>query len=220
MTTGARPDPARGLRMEAWHFAWRGWILAGMLAALAWARWRSPAPLAPAWLALLAAGLAWRAWAGFHIAEHSNGRAWAGPALAAAGPYRISRHPLYFANLLSAAGVLLFAHCLPGWAEALVLALVAIHHEALARSEEAFLLGAAGKGYLGYMQVTPRWPGFPAAGSAIPPRGGAETFVAGSFVAGTVGPAGAWRTTLARQGWNLAKGGACAAVIWLAAACR
>jgi protein-S-isoprenylcysteine O-methyltransferase Ste14 len=203
--------------MQAWHFAWRGWILAALLAALAYARWRSAAPLAPPWLALLAAGLAWRAWAGFHIAEHSNGETWAGPAFAAAGPYRISRHPLYFANLLCAAGLVLFAHCLPGWAAALALALAAAHHEALARSEEAFLLGSAGKAYLGYMQVTPRWPGFPGARPGRRPGAGIpERAMAGDAVPA----AGAWRNTHSRQGWNLAKGGACAALIWLAAAFR
>jgi hypothetical protein len=169
--------------------------------------------LAPAWLALLGAGLAWRAWAGFHIAEHSNGRAWDGPVLAAAGPYRISRHPLYFANLLCAAGLVLFAHCLPWWANALVLALAFGHHEALARSEEAFLLGAAGDGYLGYMQVTPRWPGFPAGTRADRRQG---------IPVGAVPEArdGGWRAALSRQGWNLAKGGASAALLWIAAALR
>jgi protein-S-isoprenylcysteine O-methyltransferase Ste14 len=191
--------------LRAWHFAWRGWILAALLAALAFARWRSEEPLAPGWLALVAAGLAWRAWAGSHIAEHSNGAAWAGPALVASGPYRISRHPLYFANLLCAAGLVLFAHCLPAWGAALALALAFAHHEALARSEEAFLAGAAGEAYLGYMRVTPRWPG-PPSGTGAWPRPRAS--------------AGAWRAALSRQGWNLAKGGACAAAIWLAAACR
>lgn len=211
----------------AWLFAWRGWILAALLAALAFARWRSDAPLSPAWLALAAAGLAWRAWAGFHITGHSNGTAWAGPAVAAAGPYRVSRHPLYFANLLCAAGLALFANCLPGWATALVLALAAAHHEALARSEEAFLLEAAGADYRGYMQVTPRWPGLPprAQASRKTARGKAQVATdqaSAGRASGAAGvlAAGSWRVAWSRQGWNLAKGGACAAVIWLAAALR
>ncbi len=209
---GARAAQTGSLLIGAWLFAWRGWILAALLAALAYARWRSDAPLAPAWLVLAAAGLAWRAWAGFHITGHSNGTAWAGPAVAAAGPYRISRHPLYFANLLCAAGFTLFANCLPGWATALVLALAAVHHEALARSEEAFLLKAAGAAYRDYMQVTPRWPG-------LPPRASAARRTARASSGGVLA-AGTWRAALSRQGWNLAKGGACAAALWLAAALR
>lgn len=204
------------MKAAAWHFAWRGWILAALLAALAFARWRSAEPLAPGWLALLAAGLAWRAWAGAHIAGHSNGAAWAGPALAASGPYRVSRHPLYFANLLCAAGLALFANCLPAWAVAAVLALAFAHHEALARSEEGFLAASAGTAYLSYMRVTPRWPGMPSGKGlarlpASPAQGG---------TGGRGGGRGAWRSALSRQGWNLAKGGACAALIWLAAAWR
>jgi protein-S-isoprenylcysteine O-methyltransferase Ste14 len=211
----AGADPGIG----ALHFAWRGWILAALLAALAFARWRSAEPLAPGWLAFLAAGLAWRAWAGAHIAEHSNGAAWAGVSLAASGPYRISRHPLYFANLLCAAGLVLFAHCLPLWADALVLALAFAHHEALARSEEAFLSAAAGDAYRGYMRVTPRWPGPPAGrGGWRWPKASADAGDGGRD--GTETSARGWRAALSRQGWNVAKGGACAAAIWFAAACR
>lgn len=228
---------------HGFHFAWRGWILAALLAGLAFIRFRSHAPLQPGWLALLAAGLAWRAWAGFHIGGHSNGDAFSGPELAAGGPYRISRHPLYFANLLCAAGIVLYAHCLPAWAALAVLSLVAAHHEALARAEERFLLARGGAGYLGYMQVTPRWPGFgrkAAAGHAGTRQAGAQRENAGRAGSGpdgagpsvgagrtggertragqaNAGVAGGWRTALARQGWNLAKACACALVIRLAA---
>lgn len=203
------------------HFALRGWALAAALAAVAAARWESDAPLRPAWLLLWAAGCAWRAWAGFHIGPHSNGRSWSGARIASGGPYRISRHPLYFANLLCAAGLVLYADCLPGWAEGAALALVFLQHEGLARGEEAYLLAAPGGGYRGYMQVTPRWPGpgsmrFRAAG---PARGGPEAGAAAA--AGPDGErAAGWREALARQGANLAKAGAGIALIGLAAAIR
>jgi protein-S-isoprenylcysteine O-methyltransferase Ste14 len=202
-------------RLRSLHFAGRGWVLALLLAALVFARARSQAALQPGWLILLAAGLAWRAWAGFHIAGHSNGAALAGPELAAGGPYRISRHPLYFANLLCAAGLVLYAHCLPAWAAFAILALAAAHHEALGRGEERFLLASRGDAYLRYMQVTPRWPGFRRTGGGAagagpggggPPAGAPDPSIAG------------WRKALARQGWNLAKGCACALLIRIAAA--
>jgi protein-S-isoprenylcysteine O-methyltransferase Ste14 len=218
--------------LNGFHFAWRGWILAALLAALAFVRFRTQAPLQPGWLALLAAGLAWRAWAGFHIGGHSNGDAFSGPELAAGGPYRISRHPLYFANLLCAAGIVLYAHCLPAWAALAVLSLAAAHHEALARAEERFLLARDGAGYLGYMQVTPRWP--IVVRRSAPGRKGeeqadarltgarwtggerADVGLTGTGQAGA-GPLDGWRSAFARQGWNLAKACACAIIIRIAA---
>lgn len=191
------------MNWRAFHFAWRGWFLGALLGGVAWARWRSQAPLEPAWLALAAAGLAWRAWAGFHIPAHSNGGSLQVPVLAASGPYRISRHPLYFANLLTIAGLLAYSHCLPPWAFAACLAGAALHHEALARSEEAFLLGRLGAAYRGYMDVTPRWPWFRRP----------------SLADGTVPPARAgWREAWARQAGNLAKACAGAALLWILAA--
>jgi protein-S-isoprenylcysteine O-methyltransferase Ste14 len=205
------------------HFAWRGWILAALLGALAFARYRSQAPLQPGWLALLAAGLGWRAWAGAHIDGHSNGVVLSGPSLAAGGPYRLSRHPLYFANLLCAAGIVLYAHCLPLWAAVLGIALAAAHHEALARVEEKFLLARHGEGYRRYMQVTPRWPGI------ANPKEGKHSALGQANGVGTgpreddrgkeeSGRAGGWRPIWNRQGWNLAKGCACALIIRIAAA--
>jgi protein-S-isoprenylcysteine O-methyltransferase Ste14 len=197
------PRPGGSPDLGGIHFAWRGWILAAFLAALAFARYRSHASLQPGWLALLAMGLGWRAWAGAHIDGHSNGAELSGPALAAGGPYRVSRHPLYFANLLCAAGIVLYAHCLPVWLAVSGIALAAAHHEVLARAEERFLLARHGEAYLRYMQVTPRWPG-------IARRKGRGREISGR--------ASGWRPALARQGWNLAKGCACALIIRIAAA--
>jgi protein-S-isoprenylcysteine O-methyltransferase Ste14 len=212
--------------LMGFHFAWRGWILGALLASLVAARSRSHEPLRPEWLALLVAGLAWRAWAGFHIEGHSNGAALSGPSLAMGGPYHMSRHPLYFANLLCAAGIVLYAHCLPAWAALAGLAVVAAHHEALARAEERFLLARHGEGYRSYMRVTSRWP-MPRLPRRVRGTGGAGVgpgWGGGSFKIFRATPAGAgsgmsggWRTALARQGWNLAKGCACALLIRIAA---
>jgi protein-S-isoprenylcysteine O-methyltransferase Ste14 len=147
--------------------------------------------------------LAWRAWAAFHIPGHTNGAAWDGPALAASGPYRLSRHPLYLANLMTIAALLLYAHCLPIWGTLLSLAGAALHHEALARAEEGFLLDRMGAAYRGYMDVTPRWPWFRRPSVPSPPVVAARTD---------------WREAWARQAGNLAKACAGAALIWILAA--
>lgn len=183
---------ARPAGPAALHFAWRGWILGALLAGLAYARWRSSAPLEPAWLALVAAGLAWRWFAGMHIQGHSNGTRWDGPGLAAGGPYRFGRHPLYLANLAVIAGLIGFAGCLPPWAAVATLLAAFAHHDLLARYEERFL--AADPAYRSYMQVTPRWLGIPRGSrpAAAPARG-------------TAGDA--W----SRQGANLLK--ACGSVL-------
>lgn len=187
-------------RAAAFHYAWRGWALGALLAVVAYARWRSQAPLQPAWLALVAAGLWWRWRAGNIIQAHSNGLGWAGPEVAMAGPYRYGRHPLYLSNLAVIAGLILFAHCLPAWAKAAALAFAFAHHGLLARYEERFLAsapGGAGEAYRRYMQVTPRWLGLPRAAPSV---------VAGSA-------RGAW----GRQGANLLKACACVLLLWLLA---
>jgi protein-S-isoprenylcysteine O-methyltransferase Ste14 len=208
-------------RAASWQYAWRGWILGALLAAVAYARWHSTAPLQPVWLALVALGLAYRWQAGRHIPGHSNGLDLSGSTLAAGGPYRFGRHPLYLSNLAVIAGLILFAHCLPAWGAALCLALAAAHHALLARAEERFLAAARGEAYLRYMQVTPRWLGLPrsrplAVGSA--PEGGGPA-AEGSVTEdrhepGAEGLAAGWR----RQGANIAKACACALALWLLAA--
>ena len=190
--------PGPGLRASL-LFAWRGWILAALFAVIAVARIFSDAPLRPPALALLILGAAWRLQAGRFILAHSNGlRMEAGP-LAFSGPYAMGRHPLYLSNLVSAAGIILFANCLPLWAMASLFAAVCLHHGMLAYEEEEHMLSVHGESYRSYMRDTPRWLGMPrkraAAHTADPD--------AGSFTAG-----------FKRQGGNLAKTGAAAILLW------
>ncbi len=198
----------KGWHFGDWHFAWRGWLLGALLATVAWARWNSAAPLHPGWLVLVVVGSAWRWQAGRYIQSHSNALAFAGPVLAAHGPYRLGRHPLYLSNLAVIAGLVLFAHCLPHWAEAVCLLAAAAHHALLARSEEAYLASLGGEAYRRYMEATPRWIGRPRSllntTDAIDATG----------ATGAAGAAAAWR----RQGANITKACACVALLWLLAA--
>lgn len=170
------------------HFRRRGWVLALLFVALAAARALSDMPLRWEGLALLALGMGWRLWAGSHIAGHSNGLSLGGARLALTGPYALGRHPLYLGNLLSAAGLLHFANCLPpvGWAALFLLAV--LHHAALAAAEERHLLAVHGEDYRQYREATPRWFGLSRVG------------LLAAFTPGA-GWAAAWR----RQGLNLSK---------------
>jgi protein-S-isoprenylcysteine O-methyltransferase Ste14 len=177
------------------HFALRGAILFAFLLLLAAARAMSEAPLCPPWLVLVALGMTWRLLAGRHIAVHSNGSRLEAAPLATGGPYALGRHPLYLSNLVSSAGLLLFANCLPPRGAALVLAALWIHHDLLARTEERHLAAVHGEAYQGYMQVTPRWVGLPRR---------ADAFSGGEGMG----------AALRRQGGNLARTAAAALLIW------
>jgi protein-S-isoprenylcysteine O-methyltransferase Ste14 len=187
-------------RVDDLLFAWRGWVLAACFAVVAAARVSSVAPLRPEALVLAGLGLVWRLQAGRFISGHSNGlRIEAGP-LATGGPYAFGRHPLYLSNLATAAGLILFANCLPVWAMAALFAGACAHHALLARAEERRLLSAHGDAYLGYMRVTPRWLGIPGRGASG----------AGKAAAGDAGLGAALR----RQGGNLGKTLAMFLAVW------
>jgi protein-S-isoprenylcysteine O-methyltransferase Ste14 len=190
--------------IASFQYAWRGWILGALFAALAWARWHSQAPLVPAALLLVAAGSAYRLHAGRFIPGHSNSLALAGASLALRGPYRFGRHPLYLSNLAVIAGLILFAGCLPLWGAGALFLLAAVHHAALARTEEGFLTRAWGQAYADYLRTTPRWLGIPRNGDAA--REGAATPAA---VGGD-----ALRASWMRQGGNLGKTLVCVIVLW------
>lgn len=184
-------------------YAWRGWVLAALFAVVAASRALSDAPLQPLGLAPAVLGAAWRLQAGRFIRSHSNGARMASGPLASAGPYSLGRHPLYLSNILSAAGLILFADSLPAWGMALLFAAVCLHHALLASEEERRMVSAHGEAYLGYMRATPRWIGLTGRRAGPGPRGTARP-------AGGDGLARAVR----RQGGNLAKLGAAFLVLW------
>ena len=198
--------------LASFQYAWRGWILGAFFAVLAWARWQSQAPLVPAALLLVAAGLAYRLHAGRFISGHSNSLALAGANLALRGPYRYGRHPLYLSNLAVIAGLILFAGCLPLWGACALFLLAALHHAALARTEEGFLIRAWGQAYADYLRATPRWLGLPRDRDASPPAEAAspEDDAAEDDAAGGNG----LRTTWMRQGSNLGKTLVCVLILW------
>ena len=146
------------------HFAARGWVLAAALILLLVARARmnqDVAPLRPAWLLLVLAGIALRLWAGTHLGAHGNAARAQAPQLATGGPYRFSRNPLYLSNLLVAAGLVLYAHAFSVLVSALFILAILAHHILLVRHEEAVLAQRFGAVYAAYRREVPRWIGLP-----------------------------------------------------------
>jgi protein-S-isoprenylcysteine O-methyltransferase Ste14 len=190
-------------RMLSLYFAARGWVLAALFLALVWSRAvASPeeAPLRWEMLALVAAGMLLRAWAGAHLGIHGNGSRAEAPLLVTSGPYAFSRNPLYLSNLAIGAGLIFFANALSPEAAVAFLAFLLVHHVALARWEEKHLRRLWPEAYEAYAAATPRWFG-------LRPPAGAENIT----------DTRNWAPVLSRQGRNLAYAAACVLILWAAA---
>lgn len=203
----SRPQASQTRSPTSRLFAARGWILAALFIVVLIARAMIPvaeAALRPEWLIYVAAAILLRLWAGAHLGDHGNaGRAQAAH-LARTGPYRFSRNPLYVANILAAAGLVLFANALPLPAELALIAVVVIHHILLVRHEEKILASLHGDDYARYRALVPRWYGL------MRPRGldGAAQESGGSVSLSAV---------LRRQGRNVAYMVLCVLLVWVAA---
>jgi protein-S-isoprenylcysteine O-methyltransferase Ste14 len=142
--------------------------------------------LGAAWAA---AGLGWRAWAAGTIRKNTE--------LAMAGPYALSRHPLYFGNFMLAAGFAAASGRLIVLCAVMILA--AAVYLTLIREEEAAMLKLFGDRYREYMRTVPRLvPGISRTGDGQPRQ---------SF---------SWRQYMANHEYNAALG-YCAAIAVLIA---
>ena len=146
-------------RLLTFYFAARGYVLAALLGVWVRARMLSDAPLRWEFLALVVAGIFLRLWAGAHLGSHGNSLQAQSPALRNSGPYRFSRNPLYIANILTGAGLILFANCFPLWFAILAVSFLFAHHDLLVRWEERKLRERWGDAYDHYVRSTPRWLG-------------------------------------------------------------
>ena len=186
----------------AFYFAARGWILAVLFGLLAGSRAlvsRADAPLQWGMLAVVAAGMLLRAWAGAHLGKHGNGSRAEAPALTASGPYAFSRNPLYLSNIAIGAGLLFFANSLAQGSAVAFLLFLLLHHVALALWEEKHLRRLWPEAYPPYAAATPRWF------SLRPPQG-----------AQNITDTKDWAPVLARQGRNLVYALVCVLVLWAA----
>ena len=74
------------------------------------------------------------------------------------GPYRYSRHPLYFGLFLMIVSISIMSL---SWLLLLIVIILAIPLLITATAEERYCLETYGKEYQDYMDRTPRWIGFP-----------------------------------------------------------
>jgi protein-S-isoprenylcysteine O-methyltransferase Ste14 len=131
-----------------------------------YASWKKPAAVsvldvrtdAPGWLgvALLGAGLAMHCWSNVVLAAHDPAPGQAAT-LAATGPFRFVRNPIYLAGIILFTGVgLLYG---PWHLKDLVLPLVLFvyFHVAVVRVEEPALRRLFGASYDAYCLRVPRW---------------------------------------------------------------
>jgi len=96
-------------------------------------------------LPLIVIGLALRTWASGHLAKNTN--------LCTAGPYGLCRHPMYLANIIILAGILLAGNNVYMTATGLLLT-IAVYVFAI-RREEALLSYLFDEDYARYRQTTP-----------------------------------------------------------------
>jgi protein-S-isoprenylcysteine O-methyltransferase Ste14 len=74
------------------------------------------------------------------------------------GPYKYSRHPIYFASFLIIISISIMSF---SWIFLLIAIIVAMHQLIVAPVEEKYCLKKYGKDYKEYMERTPKWIGFP-----------------------------------------------------------
>ena len=113
---------------------------------------------APGWfgLGLLGAGFALHCWSNVVLAGHDPARGQSAT-LAATGPFRFVRNPIYLAGITMLAGIgLLYGPWHPGDL-VLPVALFVYFHLAVVRVEEPALHRQFGVSYVDYCQRVPRW---------------------------------------------------------------
>ena len=77
------------------------------------------------------------------------------------GPYKYSRHPLYFALMVVIISISIMSL---SWIFLLIAVICGIHLIMVAPVEEKYCLKKYGKEYQDYMEITPRWIGIPKSG--------------------------------------------------------
>jgi protein-S-isoprenylcysteine O-methyltransferase Ste14 len=77
------------------------------------------------------------------------------------GPYRYSRHPLYFGLFLMIISISIMSL---SWLFLLIVIILVIPLLLNASAEEQYCLKTYGKEYQDYMEITPRWLGLPKSG--------------------------------------------------------
>lgn len=135
------------------------WLIAFIAAAWGIARVTAPGPAGLVWAgwALVAAGLAVMVWAAlaFRRARTSIVPRQRPSALVASGPYRVSRNPIYLADLVILAGVALILRA--PWALVLLVPFWQVLLRLFILPEEEVLAQDLGQPYTDYKARVRRW---------------------------------------------------------------
>lgn len=143
-------------------------IVFALLAVIAGAMLIHPRPIerweTAAFGALIAAGLALRAWAAGCAGHHTRSTTIEAPALTTSGPYAHVRNPIYVGSILAGFG--LAGLTADPWMLLLCAAAFLVLYATIVPAEERFLAGAFGEKYAAYARAVPRliprltpWPG-------------------------------------------------------------
>jgi protein-S-isoprenylcysteine O-methyltransferase Ste14 len=153
-------------------FRWRSFTPLLLLAAAVPLLWRSRGPASPAWLVagllLCVAGQALRAWVLGQVPDGTSGQneKLIAISLNTAGPYALTRNPLYLGNLCITLGLCAIAH--DPWLLPLAAALFGLQYRAIISAEEDFLRSRFGADFDAYCARVPRF--WPRPGRAKAPR--------------------------------------------------
>jgi len=155
-------------------FRWRSFTPVPLLLLALLLVWLRRGPASPLWLvaglALCVLGQALRAWVLGQVPDGTSGQneKLIATQLNTAGPYALTRNPLYLGNLLITLGLCLVAH---SWILlAAVAALFALQYRAIIAAEEEFLRSQFGAAFDEWCARVPRfWPRLSASAGAPRP---------------------------------------------------
>lgn len=153
-------------------FRWRSFTPLLLFAAAVPLLWRSRGPASPGWLVagllLCVCGQALRAWVLGQVPDGTSGQneKLIATSLNTAGPYALTRNPLYLGNLCITLGLAAAAH--DPWLLLLAAVLFGLQYRAIIAAEEDFLRSRFGAEFDAYCARVPRF--WPRPGSADAPR--------------------------------------------------
>jgi protein-S-isoprenylcysteine O-methyltransferase Ste14 len=144
-------------------FRWRSFTPVPLILLALPLLWRSRGPASPLWLIggllLCVLGQALRGWVLGHVPDGTSGQSekLTAESMNTAGPYALTRNPLYLGNLGITLGLCLVAH--DPVLLVLVAALFGVQYRAIIAAEEEFLRSRFGAEYDAYCARVPRfWP--------------------------------------------------------------
>lgn len=137
-------------------FRHRPWVAVAMLPALGfWLEVELESLIWPLGVALVLAGAALRLWSISHLGRSARTRKDKARQLVTTGPFSFCRNPIYLANIIVAAGVVVLCETL--WYLPICLAFFFCFYSLVVRYEENLLLQRFSAQYAAYAQRTPRW---------------------------------------------------------------